>query len=67
MIYINPEKEGLHPHRHKMSDDDWDRLDRIVQGSDEPCTTEELDAYQDYLYDAIANKLQTHYGSTVLQ
>jgi hypothetical protein len=64
---IDPE-EAVHPYREKMSDDDWDRLERvIVDKSDEQVNTEELEAYNDYLYDFIAMKLQTHYGTTVLQ
>lgn len=66
LTYINPD-EAVHPLRHTLTDEDWDRLDRIVQGSDEQCTTEELDAYQDYLYDFIASRKQTHEGVTTLQ
>jgi hypothetical protein len=28
---INPNKE-IHPHRKKMTDDDWDRLNRVIVG-----------------------------------
>ena len=65
---IDPEVEGVHPLRLKLTDDDWDRLERvIVKKSDEHVSTEELEAYNDYLYDLIASKIQTHYGTTVLQ
>jgi hypothetical protein len=65
---IDPEVEGVHPLRLELSDDDWDRLERvIVDKSDEQVSTEELEAYMDYLYDFIASKKQTHYGTTVLQ
>jgi len=66
MIYVDPDK-AIHPLREKLTDEDIDRLSRFVQGSNEDCTLEELDAYQDYLYDAIAAKLQTHLGVTTLQ
>ena len=65
---IDPEIEGVHPLRLELSDDDWDRLERvIVDKSDEQVSAEELEAYMDYLYDFIASKKQTHYGTTVLQ
>ena len=65
---IDPEVEGIHPLRHELTDNDWDRLERvIVDKSVEHVSTEELEAYNDYLYDLIASKIQTHYGTTVLQ
>tara|TARA_B110000503_G_C7136101_1_gene408865 strand:- start:1019 stop:1228 length:210 start_codon:yes stop_codon:yes gene_type:complete len=64
---INPNK-AIHPHRKKMTDDDWDRLNRVIVGKEkEDCTLEELAAFTDYLHDRIAAKKQTHYGTTVLQ
>ena len=65
---IDPEVDGVHPLRHELTDNDWDRLERvIVDKSVEHVSTEELEAYNDYLYDFIAMKMQTHYGTTVLQ
>jgi len=65
---IDPEVEGVHPMRLKMTDDDWARLDRVmVKETDEYVTTEELEAYADWLYDEIAARKQTHYGTTILQ
>jgi hypothetical protein len=64
--YINPD-EAIHPLRLDLTEDDWERLDRIVLGGEESCTAEELNAYQDWLYDEIASKLQTHEGVTTLQ
>ena len=65
---IDPEVEGVHPLRLEMTDDDWDRLDRIiVEKSDEQASMEEIEAYMDYLYDLIASRKQTHYGTTVVQ
>jgi uncharacterized Fe-S cluster-containing MiaB family protein len=64
---IDPE-EAIHPLRNELSDEDWDRIERvIVEKSEEHVSCEELEAYADYLYDFIASKKQTHYGTTVLQ
>ena len=64
---IDPE-EAIHPLRNELSDDDWDRLERVILNkSEEHVTSEELEAYMDYLYDFVAMKKQTHYGTTVLQ
>lgn len=65
---INPETEGVHPLRLELSDDDWDRIERvIVDKSQEQVSSEELEAYMDYLYDVIASKKQTVEGVTTLQ
>ena len=65
---IDPEVEGVHPLRLELTDDDWDRIERvIVEKSKEQVSTQELEAFNDYLYDLIASKKQTHYGTTVLQ
>ena len=65
---IDPEVEGAHPLRLKLTDDDWDRLERVIVNKlDEHVSSEELEAYMDHLYDFIAMKKQTHYGTTVLQ
>ena len=65
---IDPEVEGVHPLRLELSDDDWDRIERvIVDKSKEQVSTQELEAFNDYLYDLIASKKQTHYGTTVIQ
>lgn len=65
---IDPEVEGVHPLRLELSDDDWGRIERvIVDKSKEQVSTQELEAFNDYLYDLIASKKQTHYGTTVIQ
>jgi hypothetical protein len=64
--YIDP-SQAIHPLRHEMSDEDWTRMDNIILGSNDECTCEELEAYQDWLYDEIVCKLQTHDGVTTLQ
>lgn len=64
---IDPDT-AVHPLRLTMTDEDWDRLDRIfTEKSDEPMTNEEVEAYLDWLYDEIASRKQTHYGITTLQ
>jgi len=64
--YVYP-NQAVHPLRLNLSEEDWSRLDRIVQGSEEECTAEELEAYSDWLYDEIAAQLQTHEGVITLQ
>lgn len=64
---IDPDT-AVHPLRLTMTDEDWDRLDRIfTEKSDESMTDEEVEAYLDWLYDEIAARKQTHYGITTLQ
>lgn len=64
---IDPD-EAIHPVRNTLTDEDWDRMDRILlENSDEDCTLEEMEAYSDWLYDEMATKLQTVPGTTVLQ
>lgn len=64
---VDPE-QAIHPLRNELTDDDWDRLERVIlHNSKEDVTSEELEAYSDYLYDLVASKKQTHYGTTVLQ
>ena len=42
---IDPEVEGVHPLRLELTDDDWDRIERvIVEKSKEQVSTQELEA-----------------------
>lgn len=67
LTLIDP-NEAIHPLRNTMSDEDWERLDRIFsENSDEECSLDELEAYQDWLYDEISSRIQTVPGTTVLQ
>lgn len=67
IVYIDPDK-AIHPARNSMSEEDWNRMDRIIGGNtDEDCSSEEIEAYQDWLYDQIAAKIQTHEGIVTLQ
>lgn len=64
---IDPET-AVHPLRLTMTDEDWDRLNRIfTEKSDEPITQDEIVAYMDWLHDEISIRKQTHYGITTLQ
>jgi hypothetical protein len=57
---IDPDA-AVHPLRLSMTDDDWNRLNRIfTEKSDESMTEEEIAAYMDWLYDEIASLKQTH-------
>lgn len=67
MNTVDPE-QAVHPLRLTLENKDLERLNRIVfESSDEPCTDTELAALEDLVYDAVAAKLQTHPGTTVLQ
>jgi len=66
MIYVNPD-EAVHPLRLEMGDD---HIVDVIQGiadNKDWMTIEDLEAAQDYLYDTIAAKIQTHEGVTTLQ
>ena len=65
--YINPEEEGIHPLRHTLTDEDWDRIDHYIQTSEGQVTAQELEAFQDWLFDEIAGRKQTALGVTTLQ
>lgn len=65
--YINPEAEGIHPLRLELGED---HMIEVIQGIADDMdwmNLEEIEAAQDYLYDIIAQKLQTHEGVTTLQ
>lgn len=67
LVYINPNKEGMHPLRHTLGDE---RMAEILQGAERQedwMTVEELEAATDYLFDFVAAKIQTHLGEVTLQ
>lgn len=65
--YVDPDLM-VHPLRLTLGDSDWDRIERVVADkSKEDVSTQELEAFNDYLYDVIASKAQTHEGVTTLQ
>lgn len=64
---VDPDK-AVHPLRNTLTDDDWSRLNKVVGGDTTvSASVDELDAYLDFMYDMVASKLQTVYGTTVLQ
>ena len=67
MRYIDPETQGVHPHRLTMSQED---IAEVLQGIEDGAnwmSLDELDAALDYLYDFIVAKKQTVEGVTTLQ
>lgn len=57
-----------HPYRSEMNEESWDRMSRVFMGnSGEDFTAQELEAYEDWLFDTIAGRLQTHSGSLTIQ
>lgn len=66
MKYVDPE-EMVHPLRLTVCDSYMNKVLEGCEKQEDWMTTEELEAVNDYLYDLIASKLQTHYGVTTLQ
>jgi hypothetical protein len=68
MKYVDPE-EMVHPLRLELEDDSRfaEILGRLDSDDLDDVTTEEIHATEDYLYDLLAAKLQTHEGVTTLQ
>ena len=67
--YIDVETEGYHPLRDSLTEDDWDRLDRYFLDKDDSVeiTTEEAEAYEDYIFYCLATQVQTVYGVTIVR
>lgn len=61
-------KQMKHPLR-ELSEADVTRIQAVVNGKlgQKWISFEEMEAYQDLIYDTIAAKIQTHDGSLVLQ
>ena len=67
MRYVDP-KKTVHPLRHTLKPQDWDRIQTAMEQENvEAVTDEELDAVNDVLYDLIVAKMQTVVGVTTLQ
>ena len=64
--YVDPE-EMIHPLRHDVNDSYMLKVLKGCEKHEDWMTTEELEAVNDYLYDLIASKVQTHEGVTTLQ
>lgn len=64
--YVKPSKMN---HPYGLSDKDIERITAVVEGKlgQEWISLEEMEAFQDHLYDHLAAKLQTHEGSMVIQ
>jgi hypothetical protein len=59
-----------HPLRKKMTEEDWQRVNKYLQSSepdDGLVSCEEYEAANDVFFDAIAIMKQTHAGSYTLQ
>ena len=62
-----------HPYRASLTDEAWERLDALFKdGKPQKCatakvSTEELAAYEDWVFDEITSRLQTAIPSMVLQ
>ena len=67
MKYVDPE-QMVHPLRLELDDSRFEEILARLDSNDlDDVTTEEIHATEDYLYDLIASKLQTHLGITTLQ
>ena len=57
-----------HPLRKKLEPEDWQRIQQVMDGElpDGAASVDEIDAAHDVLYDAVAGKLQTHYGILIM-
>lgn len=64
--YIKPSKMN---HPHGLTAKDVERIEGVLKGklSNKWVSSEELEAYNDYLYDRIAAQMQTHDGSLMIQ
>ena len=64
--YVKPSRMN---HPHELSEKDIERITAVVEGrlGQEWISLEEMEAFQDHLYDHLAGKLQTHEGSLCIQ
>tara|TARA_B110000977_G_scaffold45681_1_gene62102 strand:- start:13 stop:216 length:204 start_codon:yes stop_codon:yes gene_type:complete len=58
-----------HPLRLTLTENDWDRLDCVFRDNDDTAnvSSEEIAAYEDWVFDEITARLQTAIPSMVLQ
>lgn len=66
IVYVKPRQMN---HPLELSDQDLKRITAVLEGklAQKWISFEEIEAYQDLLYDTLAAKLQTHEGSLALQ
>jgi len=67
ITYINPDEEGIHPLRHTMSDEEIGEILQGIIDNENWMSLEEIEAAQDYLFDHITAKKQTHPGMVTIQ
>ena len=65
--YIDPQTEGVHPLRLELDEDDWQRIEDFVVNHQGDASTQELEAFSDWLHDELVARVQTHEGITTLQ
>ena len=65
--YINPEVEGIHPYRLKMTEREIGEVLQGIQDGADWMSLDELDAALDYLHDFIVAEKQNVEGVTTLQ
>jgi hypothetical protein len=65
--YVDPEKDGIHPLRHKLTEEEMDDILQGIADDKDWMSLEEIEAAHDYLFDAITIKMQTHPGEVILQ
>ena len=66
MIYVDP-KKAIHPLRTKLGEDGMAEIVQGIADDQDWMSLEEIEAAQDYIYDVIVAKKQTHLGITTLQ
>lgn len=56
-----------HPLRDTLTQEDWIRIQAVIDRKHDDATLEEIEAAHDVFYDAVAAETQTHLGVTTLQ
>ena len=59
-----------HPYRASLTDEAWERLDCVFRDNDDESanvSSEEIAAYEDWVFDEITARMQTAIPSMVLQ
>jgi len=67
MRYVDPDKDGIHPLRLTLDDDDMHEIMQGIHDNEDWMSLEEIEAAADYLFDMITGEKQTHLGITTLQ
>lgn len=56
------EQPLVHPLREKLTIDDWNRIQEVLDGKHDDASIEELEAATDLFFDAMVTERQTHEG-----